>query len=76
MPLDVRGQIAAEVRAEMARQMKGQRELAELLGVDQGSTSLRLQGERSFRAEELVRVAEWLGIPIGRLTPAVTEQVA
>lgn len=52
----------------MARQFKTQRDLGELLGVDQGSASLRLQGERSFRAEELVRVAHWLDVPVGQFT--------
>lgn len=70
MPSDVRSQIATEVRAEMARQFKTQRDLAKLLAVDQGSASLRLQGERSFRAEELVRVAEWLDVPVTQFTDA------
>lgn len=52
----------------MARQFKTQRDLAALLSVDQGSASLRLQGERSFRAEELVAVAEWLDVPVAQFT--------
>jgi transcriptional regulator with XRE-family HTH domain len=61
--------IAGHVRAEMARQCKTQRDLAEVLGIDEGSTSLRFRGARSFRAEELVQVADWLGVPIGQLVP-------
>lgn len=75
MQPDVRGQIAAEVRAEMARQRRASRDLAALLGIDQGSASLRLQGERSFRAEELARVAEWLGVPVSQFIPE-SESVA
>lgn len=66
MPLVDRAGIAAEIRAEMARQQKTQRDLGEVLGIDQGSASLRLSGRRSFRAEELAAIAEWLGRPIGQ----------
>jgi transcriptional regulator with XRE-family HTH domain len=74
MESDVRATIAAEVRAELARQNKTQRELAAALGLDHSSTWLRLRGERSFRAEELAATAEWLGVPIANFMP--TEQVA
>jgi len=69
MANDVRIRIAAEVRAEMARKSKTQRDMAALLNIDQPSVSLRLRGERSFRAEELVAIAEWLGVPVGRFMP-------
>lgn len=65
-----RAEIAGCVRAELARQGKPQRELAIVLEIDEGSASLRLRGYRSFRAEELVRVAEWLGVPVVQLVPA------
>lgn len=63
-PDDRRTAIAREVRAEMGRQQKTHRELAAVLGLDQGSTSLRIGGHRSFRAEELAATAEWLGVPV------------
>lgn len=63
--------IAAEVRAELARQRKTHTELAGVIGVDQGSASLRVQGQRSFRAEELVLVAEWLGVPVSQFLSGV-----
>ena len=69
MQPDVRDHIAAEVRAEMGRQFKSQTDLAELLGVDQGSASLRLRGTRSFRSEELVAIADWLGVPVAQFLP-------
>lgn len=65
-----RNAIASEVRAEIARQQKTQREVAELLHMPQPSLNLRLKGERPFRAEELVVLAEALGVPVERFLPA------
>lgn len=77
MQPDVRAEIAANVRAELGRAQKQQGELAELLGVDGGSASLRLQGKRSFRAEELAAIADWLGIPVTRfMVVTSSERVA
>jgi transcriptional regulator with XRE-family HTH domain len=61
---DRRAAIASAVLAEMTAQGKTQRELADVLGIDQGSTFLRVRGRRSFRAEEIVAIAEWLGRPV------------
>lgn len=69
-PDERRAAIAREVRAELARQLKTQRDVAEVVGVDQGSISLRLSGERSFRAEELSAIAEWLGVSVSQFMPA------
>lgn len=65
---DRRHEIAAAVRAEMARAAKYQTDLAEVLDVPQQAVSMRLRGHRSFRAEELTAIAEWLGVPLDRLT--------
>ena len=70
MPTDVRQHIAAEVRAELARQNKTQREIAEVLGLPQPSVQLRLAGKRSFRAEELAKLAESLGVPVSQFVPS------
>lgn len=59
--------IAGEVRAELARQSKNHRDLGVILGLPQSSVSLRLSGERPFRAEELVLVAQGLGVPVEHL---------
>lgn len=59
--------VAAEVRAELGRQHKTQRELAEALGVSQVFVSRRLRGEVAFSLEELERIAEALDVPIIRL---------
>lgn len=67
--------IATEVRAEIGRQQKSQREVAELLGMTVSSLHPRLKGTRAFRAEELVLLADAFGIPVGRLLgvhPAVS----
>jgi transcriptional regulator with XRE-family HTH domain len=64
-----RQRIAAEVRAEMARQQKTQREVGEILDLPQASIYLRLQAKRAFRAEELAKLAEAFGVPISRFFP-------
>lgn len=75
MSIDVRAAIAAEVRAELARQSKTQRDVAAALGMEQAGVSLRCRGVRPFRAEELVALAEWLGVPVTQFTSA-PERVA
>ena len=72
MPNNVRAMIAAEVRAEMARQNRTQRDLAERLGITQPSVQLRLSGQRPFRAEELPVIADWLGVPASQLLPSLS----
>jgi transcriptional regulator with XRE-family HTH domain len=64
-----RDAIAAEVRAEIARQGKTQREVAALIDLPQPSLQLRLKGDRPFRAEELVKLAEAFGVPADRFLP-------
>ena len=59
--------IAAAVRAEMARQMRKQDDLAAVLGVAQQAVSRRLRGDMPWRAAELVVVAHWLDVPVERL---------
>lgn len=73
-----RQSIATEVRAELARQSKTQRDIADILGVPQSAVSLRLSGQRAFRAEELVILADALGVPVDRFLaiPAAAAAVA
>jgi transcriptional regulator with XRE-family HTH domain len=68
MPATIRDAIAAEVRAEMARQNKSQRDLGQALDLPQSSVSLRLSGKSAFRADEIVKVARFLGVSITKLT--------
>ena len=62
---------AANVRAEMARQGRTQRELAEMLGVSQPTVSARLSGRRDFTVAELRRISKWLGVPLRTLITEV-----
>lgn len=63
--------IAAEVRAEISRQRKTQRELSEILGISQQQVSERVLGEVEWRISELVRVARWLDVPLTKFLPTV-----
>jgi transcriptional regulator with XRE-family HTH domain len=54
--------IAAEVRAEMARQNKSLRDLAETLNLSHQSLALRVRGDMAFRGDELVLLAGALGV--------------
>lgn len=56
--------MAAEVRAEMARQRVSQTALAEKLEVSQPYISRRLTGDVSFDVDELAAVAEALDVPL------------
>ncbi len=76
MPNEVRRAIAAEVRAALGRHQKTQDDLAQLLGIVQPAVSVRLAGNRSFRAEEIAAIAGWLGMSVDELIPAVPERVA
>lgn len=58
-----RNAIAAEVRAEVARQSKSLRELGPVLGLTHESFNQRLGGKVPFRADELVLLADALGVP-------------
>ena len=58
---------ASNVRAEMARQGRTQRDLAALLGVSQPTVSARLTGRKDFTVAELRRIAAWLGVPLRAL---------
>jgi len=59
--------IAANVRAELARGNHSRQPLAELLGVSRMGIHRRLSGETPFRADELSKIAEHIGVPISRL---------
>ncbi|PZM88675.1 MAG: hypothetical protein DIU79_16490 [Actinobacteria bacterium] len=77
MPNDVRRRaIAAEVRAALARHQKTQRDLAAVLGMAQPAAWARLTANRSFRAEEIAAIAEWLDVSVSDLIPTSREAVA
>jgi hypothetical protein len=62
-----REEIAANVRAEMARQQLEGKALALVIGKSNASTSDRLAGRIHFRVDELQRTAAWLGVTLDRL---------
>jgi len=62
--------VAAEVRAEMARQNVPQRELGRVLGLSQGAAWRRLKGDVPFDVAELAKVAELLKAPMSQFLPA------
>lgn len=70
----VRRAIAAEVRAEMARQNKALRDLADLLNMGHSGLHLRTRGDVAFRADELVLVADALGVPVERFLATVATE--
>ena len=59
--------IAGTVRAELARQKKPQAALQIRLEISRSSLARRLSGEQPFDANELVVVADFLGMSVGDL---------
>jgi len=68
--------VAAEVRAEMARQRVSQVALAERLGWIQQRLSRRMTGEVPFAVPELSAVADELGVPITKFLPEHAQRLA
>lgn len=68
--------IAAKVRGAVAEHEKTQREIGEILGLPQSVVQLRLKGERPFRAEELAKLADGLGVPVESFFPAAPAPIA
>lgn len=60
----MRDQVAAEVRAEMARQRLSGRALAARLGWPQNRLSRRLAGDTPFTVDDLALVAGELDVPV------------
>lgn len=55
--------VAANIRAEAARQRKSQNDLAVALGTTQQAISARFNAKTPFTIEQVTRAAEFLGIP-------------
>lgn len=62
-----REEIAATVRAEMARRRVEVREIAAVIGKSQASASERVNGKTHFRVSELQAVAALLDVPVAHL---------
>jgi len=63
--------VAANVRAELARRRITQTDVAERLGVSRQNVAQRLNGSVDFRVGELISIANMLGITIGDLVGGV-----
>ena len=63
--------VAAHVRAELARRRITQTDVAQRLGVSRQNVAQRLNGSVDFRVGELIAVADMLGITIAELLNGV-----
>lgn len=59
---DLTEEIAANVRAELARKRSTQAQLAAELGITQQSVSAKLLGKRPFSIAEVAKAAEFLEV--------------
>lgn len=75
MPDGAQHTVAAEVRAEMARQRKTQADLAGPLGISTAQVGKRLAGKIAFNVVELAIVARVLGVPAAQFWPADEQHV-
>lgn len=64
--------VAANVRAEVARRRLRQLDIAEELGLDQRAVSRRLLGQVEFSASELQKMATLLEVSVSRLLGEVS----
>ena len=67
---------AAAVRAELARRRISGRTIGAVVGWSLGTTSRRLNGDSPITVDELVRIAEYMGIPAADLLPFAPEPAA
>ena len=61
--------VAAEVRAVLARKRISQRQLAKALGLTQPVIWRRLRGDVQFSVDELQAVAEFVEVPVSTFFP-------
>lgn len=70
----LRQRVAAEIRAEMARQRRTGTELAKVIGCSQQSASRRINGGRGLDLDDLPLIAEWLGVDMADLLGITSAQ--
>lgn len=75
-PPEYQAAVAAEVRAEMARQHKGLGDLAQALDISRPTASRRLSGDAAWDVAELMQVALWLAVPVDRFYAQMGEVTA
>lgn len=66
MDEELRGRVAREVRAELARQKITGAELARALRMPQTTVARRLAGTYDFSVPELQAIATHLGVPLSQ----------
>lgn len=64
------GTVAAEIRAEIARQRKRLGDVATALGMSRPTLYRRLSGQVPFDVEQLYRLADLLDVPASHFLPA------
>lgn len=69
MNINYRQKVAAEVRAASARAGVSTRELAQQLGMSEGTLGRKMRGERPFIAEDLLLIADRLQCDPASLIP-------
>lgn len=69
-------QVAAAVRAELARAGRNQQALAAHLHLSQPAVSRRVSGAVSFSIDELVSIAQFLRVDVALFIPAESLVVA
>lgn len=67
--------ISAEIRAEMGRQKRSGRAVAEAMGVSHMYLSRRLNGQTPFDTADLERLAAALDVPVSKLLPVAERAV-
>lgn len=67
--------IGERIHTLMWRRGHTQRQLATILGVDQGSISNRLHGKTAWSAIDVVAAAAWLGEPVTDLLAGVEKLI-
>jgi len=71
-----RTRIAAEIRAELARQQMSQATLSAATGITPSTLRARLQGVQPFWMDELDQIANVIGVPLSELITRSDEQVS
>jgi transcriptional regulator with XRE-family HTH domain len=66
-------QIGRQVRKVLVEQGRTQNDLAAVLGLTHGSLSRRTLGQVSFKADELVDIANFLGVEPARFLQPIPE---
>lgn len=67
-------QVGRQVRAALAEQLRPQRDLEAVLGLTHTAVSRRMLGQMCFRADELIAIAEHLGVDPGRFLAPIPQQ--